>query len=205
MKYPKIDTIWKRDKENNFEIMEGEFSKPEFEAIRQWDITEKIDGTNIRIIYSDGHVQFAGRTDKAEIPAHLIEYLMSTFKPSVLKPVFGGADVTLFGEGYGPKIQKGGGLYRKDAGFILFDVVIDKWWLMREKVESIALDLDIPCVELIGTMSYTDAIKYVQSSPASIEADQIKIMEGIVARSNPLMLFRNGNPVMWKLKDRDFK
>ena len=30
-------------------------------------------------------------------------------------------------------------------------------------------------------------------------------MEGIVARSHPLMLFRNGNPVMFKLKAIDYK
>jgi hypothetical protein len=205
MKYPKIDTIWKRDKDNKFEIIEGDFSKPEFEAIRLWDITEKIDGTNIRVMYENGYVEFGGRTDNAQIPAHLFTHLQNTFTVDKMHGVFGDDTVTLFGEGYGPKIQKGGGLYRKDAGFILFDVVVGDWWLNRSNVEVVASNLDINCVELIGTMSYNDAIKYVQSSPTSLEADQIKTMEGVVARSNPLMLFRNGNPIMWKLKDRDFK
>lgn len=205
MKYPKINTIWKRDKDNKFNIIEGDFSKPEFEAVRLWDITEKIDGTNIRVMYGNGGVTFGGRTDNAQIPAHLFHHLQNTFTIDKMYKVFGADTVTLFGEGYGPKIQKGGGLYRKDAGFILFDVVVGDWWLNRSNVEEIASNLDINCVELIGTMSYNDAVKYVQSSPTSLEADQIKTMEGIVARSNPLMLFRNGNPIMWKLKDRDFK
>lgn len=205
MKYPKINTIWKRDKDNKFNIIEGDFSKPEFEAIRLWDITEKIDGTNIRVMYENGGVTFGGRTDNAQIPAHLFTHLQNTFTIDKMYKVFGADTVTLFGEGYGPKIQKGGGLYRKDAGFILFDVVVGDWWLNRSNVEEIALNLDIKCVELIGTMCYDDAVNYVQSSPTSLEADQIKTMEGIVARSNPLMLFRNGNPIMWKLKDRDFK
>jgi ATP-dependent RNA circularization protein (DNA/RNA ligase family) len=205
MKYPKINTIWKRDKDNKFNIIEGDFSKPEFEAIRRWDITEKIDGTNIRVMYENDVVKFGGRTDNAQIPAHLFEKLQTVFTVDKMRGVFGDDTVTLFGEGYGPKIQKGGGLYRKDAGFILFDVVVGDWWLNRSNVEVVASNLDINCVELIGTMSYSDAVKYVQSSPTSLEADQIKTMEGVVARSNPLMLFRNGNPIMWKLKDRDFK
>jgi len=205
MKYPKIDTIWKRDKDNKFEIIEGDFSKPEFEAIRLWDITEKIDGTNIRIMYKNGCVEFGGRTDNAQIPAHLFTHLQNTFTIDKMHEAFGDDTVTLFGEGYGPKIQKGGGLYRKDAGFILFDVIVGDWWLLRENVERIADGLGVKCVKLIGTMSYSDAVKYVQSSPTSLEADQIKTMEGVVARSNPLMLFRNGNPIMWKLKDQDFK
>jgi len=50
MKYPKINTIWKRDESNKFKIIEGDFSKQEFANIKNWQITEKIDGTNIRLI-----------------------------------------------------------------------------------------------------------------------------------------------------------
>lgn len=127
MKYPKINTIWKRDEKNKFKIIEGNYSKIEFANIKKWNITEKIDGTNIRIIYKNGIVLFGGRTDNAQIPAHLYEFLQTTFSSSIMNEVFGDADVILFGEGYGPKIQKGGGLYRNGAGFILFDAYIGEW------------------------------------------------------------------------------
>ena len=205
MQYPKINTIWKRDENNKFRIIEGDYSKIEFTAIKKWNITEKIDGTNIRVIYKNGIVSFGGRTDNAQIPAHLYEYLQRTFTLPIMLEVFGDADVVLFGEGYGPKIQKGGGLYRKDVGFILFDAYIDGWWVLRNSIEDISDKIGIHYVPLIGTMKINEAVEYVQSKPNSIIANEPKIMEGIVARSTPLLLFRDGNPLMWKLKVRDYK
>jgi ATP-dependent RNA circularization protein (DNA/RNA ligase family) len=208
MKYPKINTIWKRDENNKFGIIDGDYSRIEFAAVKKWNITEKIDGTNIRVIYKDSVVSFAGRTDKAQIPPHLYEYLERTFTLSIMNELFGDTDiqdVILFGEGYGPKIQKGGGLYRDDVGFILFDAYIGRWWVLRDSIEDIASDIGIDCVPLIGTMGIDEAVKYVQSKPNSLIAKNPKLMEGIVARSYPLMLFRNGDPLMWKLKARDYK
>ena len=205
MKYPKINTIWKRDENNKFGIIDGDYSKIEFSAVKKWNITEKIDGTNIRVIYKNGIVSFGGRTDNAQIPAQLYEFLQRTFSIPIMNEVFGDSDVILFGEGYGPKIQKGGGLYRNDAGFILFDAYIGWWWVLRESIEDIASDIGIDCVPLIGTMGIDEAVKYVQSKPNSLIAKNPKLMEGIVAKSSPLMLFRNGDPLMWKLKVRDYK
>ena len=125
-----------------------------------------------------------------------------------MKKLFGDdekQDVVLFGEGYGPKIQKGGGLYRDDVGFILFDAYIGGWWVLRDSIEDIASDIGIECVPLIGMFGIDEAVKYVQSKPNSLIAKKTKLMEGVVARSYPLMLFRNGDPLMWKLKARDYK
>ena len=207
MKYPKLQTLWKRDENNKFRIIEGDFSKDEFANIKNWLITEKIDGTNIRVKYEGGTVRFDGRTDEAQIPAHLVAALEAMFNAnhfeSNLDPL--PKKMILYGEGYGAKIQKGGGLYRDDAGFILFDVWADGWWLNRESVEDIAEKLNIPVVPVLGIMSWKEASDLVKTNPASIVADQPKIAEGFVARSHPLVLFRNGDPVMWKLKVRDFQ
>ena len=44
-----------------------------------WEFTEKVDGTNIRVHW-DGHtVEFGGRTDKAQIPKPLLERLETLF------------------------------------------------------------------------------------------------------------------------------
>lgn len=205
-KYPKIQTIWKRNAEN--EIIEGEHSREEFKEIQKWDVTEKINGTNIRINYEPGHLQIDGRTNNAEIPEHLKKVLLELFTVAIMGSVFGkkdGTSVTLFGEGYGSKIQKGGGLYRKDAGFILFDVKIGDWWLLRETVDDIASKLNIKSVPYIGYMDIDSIIDYVKARPESLVAEQTKIMEGVVCRTKSMMLSRNGTPVMWKLKVRDFK
>ena len=48
-KYPKIETLFTRDEK--FKVTDI-IRLPEFENIKKWLVTEKIDGTNIRIIYT---------------------------------------------------------------------------------------------------------------------------------------------------------
>ena len=78
--YHKIQTVYKRSHETN-DLIEGEWSLPEFDLLKdiQWIWTEKIDGTNIRIIFNGDTVEFKGRTDKAELPKHLLKTLKETF------------------------------------------------------------------------------------------------------------------------------
>ena len=55
-------------------LIEGKFRNPVVEFLKdnQWNFTEKIDGTNIRVHW-DGHkVMFGGRTDNAQIPTSLV-------------------------------------------------------------------------------------------------------------------------------------
>ena len=46
-------------------------------------------------------------------------------------------DVTVYGEGYGAKIQSGG-MYRQDQAVIVFDVRVGPWWLSDENVADVA-------------------------------------------------------------------
>ena len=218
MKYPKIQTLWKRDPENKNRIIEGQLTKPEFDNIKTWMFTEKIDGTNIRISWRTnviggcGKVQIDGRTDDAQIPAHLFNMLSQKFTEELFETAFvkdaDGRDaprkIILFGEGYGPKIQQGGGLYRDDAGFILFDVWIDGWWLDRQNVEDVSKKMELDVVPVLGIGSIQLAIDIVKSAPNSCISKSPKVIEGIVARSYPLVLFRDGDPLMFKLKVRDY-
>ena len=126
--YPKIDTVFKRDAANNFRtLIEGDWSQEAFGylANNQWAFTEKVDGTNIRVMIANGRVTFGGKTDNAQIPAFLVRKLEERFLPQqdALLAQFpdGGC---LYGEGYGAKIQKGGGNYRSDQDFVLFDVLV---------------------------------------------------------------------------------
>lgn len=208
MKYPKINTLWKRDSKTNFRIIEGDYAREEFKEIPKWDVTEKINGTNIRINYEPGNVQIDGRTDKAEIPVHLLNALQKLFTVETMKSAFGNEDglsVTLFGEGYGPKIQKGGGLYRKDAGFILFDIKIGDWWLLRESVDDIASKLNVKSVPFIGYMDTASIVEYVKACPQSLVSEEPMTMEGVVCRTRSMVLTRQGIPIMWKLKVKDYQ
>ncbi len=128
--YHKIQTIFKRDPATNHKtLLIGEYSLPEFEYLQNniWEFTEKVDGTNIRIGVNDGKLVIKGRTDSVQIPTFLLGTLMDMFDPKLIVDTldFGksGSDICLYGEGYGAKIQKGGGNYKSDGtNFVLFDV-----------------------------------------------------------------------------------
>lgn len=205
--YHKIETLFERDTEGSKKLIEGKFRNETVEFLKdnEWVFTEKVDGTNIRIHW-DGHkVEFGGRTEAAQIPSHLVNYLNSSFGGDVNEQVFeqkfGENDVILFGEGYGPKIQKGGA-YRDDVSFILFDVLVGDIWLKREAVEDIAKTLGIDVVPIVGTGTLQDGVNFVKAQPKSTmgTAD----MEGIVARPKVEMLDRMGRRVIVKIKVKDF-
>lgn len=209
--YSKIQTLFKRDMKTHM-IMPDVFSKPEFENVQKWIFTEKIDGMNIRIEYDNSDMcygsllAFTGRTGKSILSQKMFLYLEKKFTRSSLEDIFGEAkDVVLFGEGYGGGIQKGGGKYREDNGFILFDVWTDGWWLERESVEHIAQDLDCKCVPVLPFDTMEEGIAYVISKPQSLITETPKIVEGVVAKSDPLMLYRNGDMIAWKLKVQDYR
>ena len=207
-KYPKIETLFKRDE--GFKIT-NEIRKPEFENIKRWLITEKIDGTNIRIIFNreKGYLLFRGKTDKAQIPTFLYESLLKMFHIEKFIEIFNEAkEVCLYGEGYGAKIQKGGGNYNSGQSFRLFDVWIDGWWLEWDSVEEIAEKLGIKTAPVIDETDIKTAIAIVKSnywSEVAMEEGIKYLAEGIVARAYPMMLFRNGIPIKWKLKVKDYK
>lgn len=139
--YHKIDTLFERGED--FVVNPERLKSPVLGTISQWDVTEKIDGTNIRVMLGeDSNVQFGGRSDNAQLPGDLFHYLVRTFHVDRLRealwPEGTPASVVLYGEGYGAGIQKGGA-YQADKAFILFDVLVGgKWWLDRLAVEDVA-------------------------------------------------------------------
>ena len=70
---------------------------------------QKIDGTNIRVMWQDGKLKLGGRTDNANIPADLVQLLYEAIDVRKLRDTFGDTPVIIYGEGYGAGIQKGGG------------------------------------------------------------------------------------------------
>lgn len=211
--YPKIDGLFLRDPTDK-KIVPNAFRSQEVEYLRlnNWIWTEKIDGTNIRIIWDGYTVSFAGRTNRAQIPAKLLEYLESTFggqaNEQLFEQKFGNMPVILFGEGYGPGIQKGGS-YRDDVSFILFDVFVDDAiWLQRESIEDIADYFSIEVVPIVQIGSVDWAANYVKTHPRSIVAEKNGkecFMEGLVGVPSIMPLTRTGKRIMVKVKWEDLK
>lgn len=203
--YHKIQTMFKRDMENKKKLLEGQWSLPEFEYLNNnlWEFTEKVDGTNIRVMLQNGAVTFGGKTDNASIPAPLVARLQERFLPQTDKMTeLFSEGVCLYGEGYGPKIQKGGGNYRQDQDFVLFDVKVGDWWLKRADVVEIATALGLDVVPVIGAGTLFDAIIWVRNGMKSQWGDFAA--EGIVARPAVELKSRNGQRIITKIKTVDF-
>lgn len=231
--YPKIETLFERDEKSH--VNTSELRRPEFALIHHWLVTEKIDGTNIRVALEtpdksgdddidrdDFVARFYGRTDKAQIPKPLLTYLQETITVDKMlglcKPKKDGQveyyPMTLYGEGYGAGIQKGGGNYREGVSFRLFDVLVDgKWWLDWENVAGIAESLGIKTVpviqERVNLEWITSAVQNVAiASRVAREDRDLPVSpidaEGIVARTDPYLFDKHGHPLRFKLKTRDF-
>lgn len=216
IEYHKIPGPFKRHVTgpNKNQVIPWAWTSPELEVLSEipWQFTEKVDGTNIRVIW-DGHKpEFRGRTDKAQLPPTLLKALIEMFPEELLEQKFTHDSVILFGEGYGPGIQKGGGRYRDDPSFILFDVKIGDWWLLRKDVEDIATALGIDYVPLIAEQTLSQAIRCMADVPFYSRIQKIKprgeeeplfIGEGIVGTPGVPLFNRKGDRIIVKLKGCD--
>lgn len=205
--YPKIYGPYNRHTEGpqRNKLIEGQWSRPEIGYLAQseWNFTEKVDGTNIRVHW-DGHkVEFGGRTDRAQIPAKLIAVLQNLFPEELFEQQFGETVVTLYGEGYGAGIQKGGGNYlAAGVNFTLFDVRVGDWWLLRPDVVDVGSKLGVDVVPLVLIGTVPDAIRLVRDGLAS-EWGAFPA-EGLVGTTSAGLLDRAGNRIMVKIKTADF-
>lgn len=200
LKYPKIDTLFNR--KEDFSLKLDEYRKPEYGNIKLWEVTEKIDGTNIRIMWKDKEITIGGRTERADIPSEVTKYVIDHIKPGTMDELFGDKTVVLYGEGYGGKIQKMKG-YGSESKFILFDVFVNGYWLKREDIEDIAKSLEIDIVPFLGLMTVEEIIELVRQGFES-KIGQVYPCEGIIAKTNPILFDNKNDRLIFKLKHSDF-
>jgi len=208
--YHKINTVYKRDPDTHYKtLMEGYYSRPEFELLRNvdWLFTEKVDGTNIRVEYhgSASALTIRGRTSKSTIPVPLETAIWHVFDDqcgSVLSRLFEDKSVVFYGEGYGAGIQRNGHYYRATPSFVLFDVLVDGVFLNRSMVEDVAEKLHLSIVPIIGQGTLIEMVALAQngiwSSWGDFEA------EGIVARPKIELRTRDNKRIICKIKTKDF-
>ena len=205
MEYHKIETLYERD-EKTFKVRVGELKNRTYSLLKTWHWTEKIDGTNIRVMWdvATGKVTFGGRSDNAQIHADLIRYLYENLPVENLRAVFPEVSVVLYGEGYGAGIQKGG-LYSDQKKFILFDVLVDgEWWLNWENVCDVAAKLHLDTVPYLGEMSLEEATEKVRAGfPSLLNGGKMRA-EGMVGRPAETLFDKKGARLIVKLKTKDF-
>lgn len=215
--YHKIPGPFKRDEDDPSWVIMWDWRTPELQALADvpiWYLTEKIDGTNVRVVWDGNRIEFRGKTNKANLPPRLVDRLNELFIEEMFEQVFNETPVTLYGEGFGSKIQ-GGGDYFPDSAegqneFALFDVKIDGLWLEYENVRAIAGSLgNIPLTIAYSTpgIALTEGIQLIQETvddPLRSYWGQ-KPIEGFVAKTVPEFLDRRGHRIITKLKYNDFK
>jgi len=216
--FGKIETLYERNEK--FKVNVGQFKNRTYTLLKSWLWTEKVDGTNMRIIWQDKKLSFGGKTDTAQIPGDLLGQLYKDFTASMLESIFPDADAVIYGEGYGAGIQKGGGDYCPSKAFIAFDVCVitpptdlvagvtapeGKWWLSYENVCDVAGKLKIPVVPFIGEMTLEDATEFVHAGFKSrCAVNPNKMAEGLVGRPLETLYDKKGARLITKLKTKDF-
>jgi len=192
-------------------VILGAYTMPEFEYLKDnaWVFTEKVDGTNVRVAWDGEQRIFGGRTDNAQMPTFLLSHLQQLFPDREMfaqhfPPVVGSqTNVILFGEGYGARIQKGGGNYIPNGvGFVLFDVLVGDWWLRREDVEDVAAHFGLKTVPIVGEGTLATAVEVVRRGFDSWWGNFPA--EGLVLRPKVELRTRAGYRLITKLKTRDF-
>lgn len=203
--YHKIDSVYKRDPDTSYKtFLVGQYTNAAFAYLARnlWRWTEKIDGTNVRVMIDKGAIQLGGRHESSQMPIPLVTRLQGMFFPltEVLLEAFPNG-ACFYGEGYGGKIQKGGN-YRPDPSFILFDIRIGSVWLERENVEEIANKFGIDTVPDLGFGTLGEMIDEVTKGfPSKVGSCTA---EGIVARPLVELCTRSGERIITKVKHKDF-
>src|SRR3990167_7108390 len=203
--YPKIETLYERD-EQTFKVKPGVLKNRVYGLIKTWHWTEKIDGTNIRVVWSaaEKKLTFGGKTDNAQIHADLIKHLYELVKPDKLAEVFPDVDAVIYGEGYGAGIQSGG-YYSATKRLIIFDVLVGgKWWLAWENTCDVATKLGLDVVPYFGEMTLEDATEVVRQGFASKLNGGVGRAEGLVGRTVEPLFDKKGHRLIVKLKTKDF-
>lgn len=202
--YHKIQSAFKRTDRGI--IIPGEWTTNEFEflADTRWRWTEKVDGTNIRLHWDGSEVTIGGRTNNAQIPMHLVKALETYLNPEPWREAFYDSDdVTIYGEGYGAKIQKGGGNYRPDQGFIMFDVLVGQYFLRPYDQIDISARLGIDMVPFVGYGSPTDTWELIKADALASAWPDVTT-EGVVGTPMVPLFDRRGKRIVMKMKLKDW-
>lgn len=181
------------------------------------------------------NIEIKGKTDNAQIPPHLDKYMKETFTNDKIFASLGIKEYipreewaehgwcvskedptpmyekipekyTLYGEGYGMKIQKGGGRYLSNSvSFRGFDVKVNDTYLLRDNAMSIFEKLGADTVPYFGQMTIDEAIDFVRAGFIStISEDRTLMAEGLVLSSPLGLKNRRGERLIVKIKYGDF-
>ena len=213
-KYPKLYTLFNRD--NKFKIIKGVFNErlKGIKNVKEFIITEKIDGTNCGIVLiptEKGFPDVEGvyirkRSTIINNDKDHKLYFEATKGIDMKKVIdyFNGSKslVILFGEACGGTIQKQAKVYSDKPTFRLFDIKCGNSYFDWRNILDFSKETGIKTVDWEHTkgniFEYDELLKYL------INKNKKRYFEGIVVRSEPPMLNQFGMRMMFKVKLKDF-
>jgi hypothetical protein len=174
------------------------------------------------------NVRYAGKTDNAQIPPKLLKHMEEKYPKEKVLASLGLKEFiptseweidhnwleydqipniyTIYGEGYGLGIQKGGNYIKNGNEFIVFDVKVNDIYLKTDARDEIATKLGAPIVPFIGYFTLDEAIDYVRKGFKSTIAENPDYMaEGLVLRTDLGLRNRMGKRLIVKVKYEDFQ
>jgi hypothetical protein len=173
-------------------------------------------------------VRIAGKTDNAQIPKNLLKHMQEKYPDEKVLASLGLKRFipveewelehnwlsydqipniyTIYGEGYGLGIQKGGNYIKNGNEFIVFDVKVNDIYLKTDARDSIAEKLGAPIVPFMGYFTLDEAIDFVRKGFKSTIAENPDYMaEGLVLRTELGLRNRMGKRLIVKVKYEDFQ
>ena len=186
--------------------------------IGKWIKTEKIDGTNIRIIFTkpdeEGNriIHIGSRKlilNPNDKNSDQFMSCLGDINLNKLKEYFKevNSTVIIYGEGYGAGVQKGG-IYSPNKNYRVFDIRIGNAYQDFEYVEKVCIDNQlniVPVLEEVREMTYGDCITSLDKFKDTLITEGTGgTPEGIVYKFEPVLLNKYGERLIFKVKFKDF-
>jgi len=213
-KYEKFSSPFKKDEKfMNTEELSQQLPKG------KWILTEKIDGTNIRIILTkpdeEGEriIHIGSRklilnpSDKgSKVYLDCLEDVNLNKIKEYFKDV--NSIVVIYGEGYGAGVQKGG-IYSSKKRFRVFDIRIGKAYQDFNYVQKVCVDNQMNLVPIFGdvdTIHFNGCIEDLKNFNNTLIKEGVGGKpEGLVYKFEPVLLNKYGERLIFKSKFKDYK
>lgn len=222
-RYGKTPGPFKRGKNNK--IILGKWSDGTLEYLQdaKFMFTEKLDGTNIRLIYwpacspystpigeehvlnSTGHpayLEIRGRSDNATVH-HKLQEWKDSLDIDLFVKAFGDNRVCIYGEGIGDGIQKGGPQYGS-THFRAFAIKGSRGFLpFQVTSEILRHGLYLETAPVMACCTLNEGIKLVQRGVKSVFGNGKFWAEGLIGLPTVPLYTPKRERIIVKLKHRD--
>jgi len=183
-----------------------------------WKKFEKVDGTNIRIIFDNidelgkRHVYVGSKNNILNYDDKNSQYYLNCLTNiNINKLIKYFQDIpniiVIYGEGYGQGIQKGG-IYSLSKDFAVFDIVIGNTYQDYEYINKVCVDnqlYQVPYVEDVEELTYfecMDSLKKFQNT-LILNGNGGK-PEGLIYKFEPVLFNKYHERLIFKIKFKDF-